>query len=116
MVITLLFAGLVLLCGLAVNCALRAPVSLAPFTGLASIAVLTTWCAAAGAPALVSTGLVVALALAGLVSTISPEGTPHDGKGRRQSGRDRVATLRSLARRVGSDWPTSGIVAASVAI
>ena len=98
MVIALLFAGLILLCGLAVNRALRAPVSLAPFTGLASIAVLTTWCAAACAPPVVSTGLVAALAIAGVLSAVSADGRA------------------SAARVARSDRFTIGIVAASVAI
>jgi hypothetical protein len=98
MVIALVFSGLILLCGLAVNRALRAPMSLSPFTGLASIAVLATGCAAAGAPPWVSTGLLVALALAGLASTLSADGR---------------TSLASIAR---SDRVTLAIVLASAAI
>src|SRR5947209_16422961 len=66
MVVGLVFAVLAVLCGLAVNRALGAPLSVAPFSGLACIAVMSSWCAAVGAPPALSTGLVVVLALAGV--------------------------------------------------
>src|SRR5438445_6943516 len=96
MLVALVFAGLVLLCGQAVTRALRAPVSLAPFAGLASISVLTTWCAAVGAPPLAGTGLVVGLAAFGSVTA------------GRAAGRAWIAAR--------SAWLTTAIVAASVAI
>jgi len=69
-----MFIGLVFVClavasGVAVNRALRAPPSLAPLSGLAAIAILTVWCSALGAPPLLTTGLVVALALAGVATS-----------------------------------------------
>jgi hypothetical protein len=63
----LLFALLAVLCGVAVTRVVRAPLSMAPLVGLASMAVLTRWCVALGAPPLVSSVLVVVLALVGLV-------------------------------------------------
>src|SRR5215831_10062274 len=60
-----LFAVVATLCGVAVNRGFRAPLSLAPFTGLAVMAIFTVWCAGLGAPGLVSTGGVLVLALAG---------------------------------------------------
>lgn len=59
-------AFLASLCGLAVCRVLRGPISLVPFGGLAAMAVLTTWCAAAGVPPVLSTGLVVLLAMVGV--------------------------------------------------
>ena len=50
MFVGLVFAMLAVLCGLAVNRALGAPLSVAPFSGLACIAVMSSWCVAVGAP------------------------------------------------------------------
>jgi hypothetical protein len=69
MLIGLLFVLLAVACGLAVNRALRAPLSLSPLSGLASIAVLSLWCSALGAPPLFGTGLVVVLALVGVAAS-----------------------------------------------
>jgi len=66
MVIGVLFAVLAALCGVGVTRACRGPLSLAPITGLAAMAVLTTWCARLGVPPLVGTLGVVGLAIAGL--------------------------------------------------
>jgi hypothetical protein len=74
MIVALGFAGLILLCGLTVHRTLGVPVSLAPFTGLASLAVLTTWCAASGAPPLISTGLIAAMAAVGLAMAAGAAG------------------------------------------
>ncbi|HEX8967010.1 MAG TPA: hypothetical protein VF937_03960, partial [Chloroflexota bacterium] len=62
----LLFALLVVLCGLALNRPLGAPFSLAPVSGLAGIAALTGLATALGLPPLVRTALVVTLALTGV--------------------------------------------------
>ena len=111
MLIALLFAGLILLCGLASNRALRAPPSLAPFSGLASIAVLTTWCAAVGALPWLSTLLVVGLALTGAVSWFPA-----------QSGTDRRRfdcfwrPAPAFSRAVTKHWRTVALVAVSMAI
>jgi hypothetical protein len=67
MLVAVLFASLTVLCGIGLNRVLRAPVSVAPFSGLATTAIVSTWCAAVGAPPLTSTALLVALALAGSV-------------------------------------------------
>ena len=67
MLIGLVFALLAVACGLAVNRALRVPLSLSPLSGLASMALIAVWCGAAGAPPLLSTGLVSVLAVAGAV-------------------------------------------------
>src|SRR5947207_12573558 len=67
MLIGLLLAVLAVFCGVAVNRALRAPLSLAPLSGLASLAVLTTWATALGFPPIVRTASVVCLAAGGLV-------------------------------------------------
>jgi len=69
MFIGLLFVCLTVACGLAVNRALHAPPSLAPLSGLATIAVLTVWCSALHAPPLLGTGLVIVLALVGVATT-----------------------------------------------
>src|SRR5216683_4644877 len=69
MVIGVLFAILAALCGVGVTRACRAPLSLAPVSGLAAIAVLTTWCARLDLPPLVSTLSVVGMAIAGLAVT-----------------------------------------------
>src|SRR5438132_64004 len=66
MLIGVLYAGLAAACGLAVNRALRLPLSLAPISGLAAVAVATSWCVALRAPPLMSTALVLALALSGV--------------------------------------------------
>jgi hypothetical protein len=60
-----LFAALAVLCGVAVNRAFRAPLSLAPFTGLAAMVVVTSWCSRLGAPPMAGTVGIVVLALAG---------------------------------------------------
>ncbi|MCA1647242.1 MAG: hypothetical protein LC797_17900 [Chloroflexi bacterium] len=66
--VSLFFVTLVLACGAALTRALRLPLNVAPLCGLAGIAVLTTWCVALRAPPLVSSGLVVAIAVLGLSS------------------------------------------------
>jgi hypothetical protein len=66
--VSLFFVALVLACGASLTRALRLPLNVAPLCGLAGLAVLTTWCAAFRAPPLVSSGLVVAIALVGLAS------------------------------------------------
>jgi hypothetical protein len=71
MLLGLLVPLLAVTCGLAINRALRVPLSLAPMSGLAAIAVIGVWCGASGAPPLVGTGLVVALALAGAITVLS---------------------------------------------
>jgi hypothetical protein len=68
--IGLLFALLAVLCGVAVTRVVRAPLSMAPLIGLASMAVLTRWCVGVGAPPLVSSILLVGLALVGLVVAV----------------------------------------------
>jgi len=68
--VSLFFVVLVLACGAALTRALRLPLNIAPLAGLAAIAVLTTWCARLGAPPLVSSGLVVAAAIAGLLLSV----------------------------------------------
>src|SRR5436309_4932707 len=65
MAIGLLFAILAALCGVAISRVLRTPLSLAPLSGLATVAVLTTWTTALGLPTVVRTGCVVAIALGG---------------------------------------------------
>src|SRR5437667_3325450 len=96
MVVGLVFAVLAVLCGLAVNRALGAPLSVAPFSGLACIAVMSSWCVAVGAPPAVSTGLVVVLALAG-VGVV-------------------VCSFPGVTRVVRSERVTLAILAAAVAI
>src|SRR5207237_4677963 len=67
MLIGVMFAGLAALCGVAANRVLRGPLSLAPLSGLASLAVLTTWATALGLPPVVRAASVVCLATGGLV-------------------------------------------------
>jgi len=71
MLIGLLFAVLAVGCGVGVNRVLRAPLSLAPVTGLAAVAVIGVGCGAIGAPPLLGTGGVVALALGGAISGLT---------------------------------------------
>jgi hypothetical protein len=68
--VSLLFVALVLACGAALTRALRLPLNAAPLGGLAAIAVSTSWCAALGAPPLLSSGIVGAGALLGLASLV----------------------------------------------
>ena len=63
--IGLLFAVLAMLCGLAITSGLRVHWSLAPFSGLAAMAVITSWCVRLGAPPFVSTATVAGIALLG---------------------------------------------------
>src|SRR5579864_8032477 len=63
--IGLLFAAVCALCGVAVNRRLGAHWSLAPLSGLATMAVLTSWAARIGAPATAGSAIVVVLAVAG---------------------------------------------------
>ena len=56
MVVQLLFALLVLATGAAVNRVLRLPASVALFSGLATLIVLTRWCVALGAPPMPAVG------------------------------------------------------------
>src|SRR6266566_3602200 len=66
----LLFAVLAVACGLGVTRALRVPLSLAPMSGLAAMAVIGVWCGAFGTPPQLGTGLVVMLALAGATTVL----------------------------------------------
>ncbi|HEV7663854.1 MAG TPA: DUF6541 family protein [Chloroflexota bacterium] len=66
MVIGLLFAGLAIACGVAIQRILRLPVTLAPLSGLAAVAVLSSWCAVLQLPPFVATALIVLLAVVGL--------------------------------------------------
>src|SRR5690242_21048043 len=75
MLIGALFAILACLGGVAVNRPVRAPLSLAPFTGLAVIAVLTSWCARLGAPPVTGSVLVVALAGLGAIVLVRNSAT-----------------------------------------
>src|SRR5258706_12273207 len=69
--IGVLFACLVMACGLAVNRGLRMPLSVAPLSGLAGIAVLTASCAALRVPPVVTSAVVAALGLAGVTIGIA---------------------------------------------
>jgi hypothetical protein len=64
--VSVFFVVLVLACGAALTRAVRLPLNVAPLAGLAGIAIVTTWCAALGAPPLLSSGFIVAAALLGL--------------------------------------------------
>lgn len=66
MLMGLLFALLAILCGVAVSRAARAPLSLAPLTGLACIASLTTAATAIGIPPVLQTASTVCLGGVGL--------------------------------------------------
>jgi hypothetical protein len=79
--VSVFFVVLVLACGAALARGLRLPLNVAPLAGLAAIAVLTTWCARLGAPPLLSSGLLVAWAMAGLAALVLP-------------AQERVATAR----------------------
>src|SRR5579864_2528093 len=68
--IGLLFAVLATLSGLALTSGLRVHWSLAPFVGLAAMAVATSWCVRLGAPPILSSGVVVAMALLGAALAI----------------------------------------------
>jgi hypothetical protein len=70
MFIGLLFALLAVAGGLGVCWALRVPLGVAPVVGLASMAVVSVWCDARGAPPLVGAGLIVALAVAGTIAAL----------------------------------------------
>ena len=96
MFIGLLFVCLAVACGLAVNRVLRVPLSLSPLSGLASMAVLTLWCSALGAPPLLGTGLVVVLALAGVATSVRALG--------RTAGRGPADAPISLRERWVSVW------------
>ena len=63
-----LYASLAIACGLGVSRALRLPPGIAPTLGLATMTVLTVWCTALGAPAWMSSGLVLAVALGGVAA------------------------------------------------
>jgi hypothetical protein len=65
-VIGIVFACLVVACGVAINRGLRLPLSVAPLSGLAGIAVLTASCVALGAPPVVTSGVVAVLGLSGV--------------------------------------------------
>src|SRR5579864_412683 len=65
--IGLLFAAVCALCGVAVNRRLGAHWSLAPLSGLATMAVLTSWAARMAAPAMAGPAIVVVLAAAGAI-------------------------------------------------
>jgi hypothetical protein len=70
MLIGVVFVLLALGCGLAVNRVLRVPWSLAPLSGLASVAVLAVWCGALGAPPVVGAVLLVVLAGLGVTPAL----------------------------------------------
>lgn len=67
MLIGLICAGVALACGVTAQRLLRLDLSLAPLSGLACVAVVTSWCAILGAPSLVASGLVLAGTVAGVV-------------------------------------------------
>ncbi len=71
MLIGLLFALLAVACGVGVNRALRVPLRLSPMSGLAAMAVIGVWCGAVGAPPLLGTAVVVAVALGGAVTALA---------------------------------------------
>src|SRR6266568_1367168 len=64
--IGVVFACLVVACGVTINRALRLPLSGAPLSGLAGMAVLTAFCAALGAPPVVLSAVVALLGLTGV--------------------------------------------------
>ena len=68
--IALLFAAVSTLCGVAVSRVLKAPPSLAPLSGLAVVAVATTWAADLGVPPLLRTVAIAALSVAGLMLVV----------------------------------------------
>jgi hypothetical protein len=68
LLIPILLAALAIASGLAVNRGLRLPASLAPFSGLAALVVLTRWCVALGAPPWLTSALVVLLAVLGIAT------------------------------------------------
>jgi hypothetical protein len=76
-----LFAALAVLCGVAVNRLARAPLSLAPLTGLAAIVVVTSWGSRLGTPPMLGTLGILALALCGVLVAL------RDGAQRRDSQR-----------------------------
>jgi uncharacterized protein DUF6541 len=65
MLIGFLYAAVACLCGAAVARALRLPLSLAPWSGLATVVVLAVWCAALGVAPAASTALILVIAAAG---------------------------------------------------
>lgn len=69
--VSVFFVALILACGAALARALRLPLNVAPLAGLAATAVLSTWCAAFGAPPLLSSGLIALFALLGLASVLT---------------------------------------------
>ncbi len=69
--VSVFFVALVLASGAALTRVLRVPLNVAPLCGLAGIAVLTTWCATLGAPPLLSSGLLVVIAIFGLVGVFT---------------------------------------------
>ena len=66
MFVGLAFAALSVLCGVAISRVLRVPTSLAPVSGLATVAVVTSWATAINLPPSIRSGCVVALGIAGL--------------------------------------------------
>ncbi len=107
MVTGVVFALLAGLCGVALNRALRAPLSLAPVSGLALIAVATTWCVALGVPPIVSTALVLLIAATGGVILA------REPQIARWRNADRIASA-VLAAAVIVPWLLLGIALASV--
>ncbi len=107
--IGLLFAVLATLCGLALTSGLRVHWSLAPFVGLAAMAVTTSWCVRLGAPPLLSTAVVVSMAVVGAAvaarEAVQARKLPNIG--------DRV-TLAVLAAAVAVPWVLLGTVLAGM--
>jgi hypothetical protein len=91
MLIQVVFAVLAIGCGLALNRAFNLPASIAPFSGLAAIVVLSRWCVALGAPPWLSSGSVLVLALVGLIPALAAAPTWLAG------GRSRQIAVALLA-------------------
>src|SRR5579859_7304871 len=70
--VSVIFVALVLACGAALTRAVRLPLNVAPLSGLALLAVVTTWTVALRAPVLLSTGLIAAIAIVGIASLMAP--------------------------------------------
>src|SRR5438552_16981608 len=66
MFVGLAFAALSVLCGVAISRVLRVPTSLAPVSGLATVAVVTSWATAINLPPSIRSGCVVVLGIPGL--------------------------------------------------
>ncbi|GAC1325879.1 MAG: hypothetical protein NVSMB2_24670 [Chloroflexota bacterium] len=66
MVIGLIYASVALACGVTAQRVFRLDLSLAPLSGLACVAVVSSWCAILGAPPFVASGLVLLATLCGI--------------------------------------------------